>query len=339
MTAGRRLLVIGGGRFVGRHLVQAALAAGWQVSMFYRGQSGPAPAGVTAIVGDRRANLDALVGGPWDAVVDTCGYLPGEVSAMARHLHTQVGRYVFISSVSAYAGFAQPNAEQSPLATTADPDTEVVDGASYGPLKALCEAAVTQVFGDRALLLRPGLIVGPWDHTRRFTWWPARVARAGDGEAVLAPGRPDTALQFIDARDLADFVMTALDQDLSGPVNLTSPAGLWSWATLLNTCAHAAGCQPRWVWAPDDFLLAQGVAPWADLPLWLPAEGDDTAFMQVNTARAQAAGLSIRPLDQTVADTLAWWRGQPADRQDFPQTGLSAEREAAMLQQLMKKPG
>jgi 2'-hydroxyisoflavone reductase len=178
MTAPRRLLVIGGGRFVGRHLVQAALAAGWQVTMFNRGQSGPAPAGVTALLGDRRAGLDALVGGPWDAVVDTCGYLPGEVTAMARHLQGQVGRYVFISSVSAYASFAEPNTESSPLGRLDDPQTQVVDGRTYGPLKALCEQAVTEAFGERALLLRPGLIVGPQDPTRRFTWWPARVARA-----------------------------------------------------------------------------------------------------------------------------------------------------------------
>lgn len=328
------MLVIGGGRFVGHHLVQAALAAGWQVTTFNRGQTGPAPAEVTSITGDRRGSLDALSSGTWDAVIDTCGYLPGEVAAMAGYLQGRVGRYVFISSVSAYASFMVPNTEHSPLATTDDSDTQVVDGNSYGPLKALCEAVVTRAFGERALLVRPGLVVGPQDHTRRFTWWPARVARAVDAEPVLAPGRPDAPLQFIDARDLAAFVVQALGRDLRGPVNVVAPADRWTWGKLLQTCAEVSGRQAQWVWAPDEFLLAQGVSPWADLPLWLPAQGDNAAFMQVDTARAQAAGLSIRPLAQTVADTLAWWRGLPVDRQDFPQTGLSVEREAALLQQL-----
>jgi 2'-hydroxyisoflavone reductase len=332
MSTTRRLLVIGGGRFVGRHLVQVAQAAGWQVTVFNRGQSGPAPEGVTVLTGDRRGSLAALSSGTWDAVIDTCGYLPGEVAAMAQHLRGRVGRYVFISSVSAYAGFSLPNTEHSPLARTDQPDTQVVDGNSYGPLKALCEAEVTRVWGDAAVLVRPGLIVGPHDPTGRFTWWPARVARAVDAQWVLAPGHPDAPLQFIDARDLAAFVLQALDRDLHGPVNVVAPAGQWTWGELLRVCADVAACRPRWAWVPDDVLLAQGVAPWSDLPLWLPAQGDNAAFMQVDSSLAQAAGLTIRPLVQTVADTLAWWCALPADRKVFSQTGLSAEREAALLQ-------
>lgn len=335
------LLIIGGTRFLGRHLVEVALARGDRITLFNRGQSPAAvPEGVAVLQGDRQADLSALVAsahGPWDAVIDTCGYLPGDVARMAEVLDARVGRYVFISSVSAYASSALPNAEGAPLGTLDDPDTTVVDGRSYGPLKALCEAAVLRQLGaDRSLLIRPGLIVGPHDPTGRFSWWPARLARAAaDGQPVLAPGAADRPLQFIDARDLAAWVLRLIDVGAVGPFNAIAPPGFTTWGALLQACADAAGTTPDLRWVPDAVLLAQGVAPWSDLPLWLPAEGPEAAehaaFMAVPTDRAQAAGLICRPVAETVADTLAWWRALPIERQAFAQTGLAPEREAAVL--------
>lgn len=329
-----RLLIIGGTRFVGRHLMEAALLRGDEITLFNRGQSVsfPLPPGVDSRVGDRRTDLSALDTGEWDAVVDTCGYLPGEVRTMARHLAGRVGRYAFISSVSAYAGFAQANDEDSPLGHIDDTDTTVVDGRTYGPLKALCEAEVNAVLGSRALLIRPGLVVGPYDPTQRFTWWPARLHRAArDGEPVLAPGTPQAPVQFIDARDLAAFVLQALRQGEVGAFNAISAPGRWTLGDVLSSCARVAQATAPVVWAPSDWLVAQSVNPWVDLPLWLPADGEHAGFMASSTARALAAGLTIRPLDETVADTLAWWQALPDGARSFDKAGLSAEREQALL--------
>jgi 2'-hydroxyisoflavone reductase len=250
-----------------------------------------------------------------------------------------VGCYLFISSISAYAGFATPNEEDSPLGRLQDlpdPATEQVDGASYGPLKAACEARVQAHFGAAALLIRPGLVVGPHDPTQRFTYWPARLARAADGEAVLAPGRAEDALQFIDARDLAAFALDALEHGLSGAFNVVSAPGQWQRGALLQACARAAGVAPHWVWAGSDWLLAQGVKPWIELPLWLTQQGEHAAFMQTRNGRAHAAGLRIRPLAETVADTLAWWRGLPPAEQAFSKAGLTPAREAELLAALAR---
>lgn len=334
------LLIIGGTQFVGRHLMQAALARGDRVTLFNRGRTmGALPAGVLHIQGDRRGNLSALRSGPagqaahWDAVIDTCGYLPGEVRRMAQALADHVGCYAFVSSVSAYASTERPNDEASALGSLEDADTEVVDGRTYGPLKALCEAALLDICGaDRSLLIRPGLVVGPHDPTQRFTWWPARLARAAvDGLPVLAPGEPQRPLQFIDARDLAQFVLHALDQGLRGAFNAIAPPGLTTMGELLAACAAAAGSTAPVVWAPAEFLAQQAVKPWTEMPLWLPPGGEHAAFMAVDTRKAQAAGLQTRPLAITVADTLAWWRGLPAADQVFNKAGLPPEREAAVM--------
>lgn len=332
------LLIIGGTRFLGRHLVEAALARGDQVTLFNRGQtSADVPAGVQWIQGDRKGDLASLVTGRWDAVIDTCGYLPADVGRMAQALAGKVGCYAFISSVSAYASSARPNAEDGLLGRIDDAGTDVVDGRTYGPLKALCEAVVQQALGPaRSLLIRPGLIVGPHDPTGRFTWWPARLARAArDGQPVLVPGAPARPLQFIDARDLAAWTLHLLDQGAQGAFNAVAPPGFTTWGALIDVCARVAGVEPALRWLPDARLLATDVQPWSDLPLWLPVDGPDAgehaSFMAVPVAKALATGLAIRPLEQTVADTLAWWQSQPAALQVFNTTGLSPEREAALL--------
>jgi 2'-hydroxyisoflavone reductase len=330
-----KLLVIGGSQFVGRHLVAAAASRGDGVTVFNRGQTATAwPAGVEVRQGDRQADLSALAEGTWDAVVDTCGYLPRDVARTAECLQGRVGRYVFVSSVSVYADFTRPNDESCSLGQIDYADTDVVDGRTYGPLKALCEAVVTARFSERALLIRPGLIVGPHDPTQRFTYWPARIARAGEGDTVLEPGTSGDGVQFIDVRDVAAFVLRACDDGRSGSFNVVPAPRALTIGGVLEACAAAAGTRPRWRWASAADLEGCGLQPWIDLPLWLPAAGDHAAFALTDARAALAAGLTIRPLAQTVVDTLAWYRSLPADQQLFTRAGLSPERESLALGQL-----
>jgi 2'-hydroxyisoflavone reductase len=327
----RHWLVIGGGRFVGRHLVDAALARGDEVTVFNRGLARTEwPHGVRVLHGDRNGDLGALAVGHWDAVIDTCAYRPAEVERLAGALQGRVGACLLVSSISVYAGFAQPNDETSPLGRIDDPRTEVIDARSYGPLKALCEAAARERFGEGdTLILRPGLIVGPHDPTQRFTYWPARIAAAADGEAVLVPGAPLDAVQFIDARDLAAFALDALHAGHRGIFNVTSP--LRAWGEVLDTCAQVAARRPRWVWAPAQRLAELQLQPWSDLPVWLPPEGDTAGMAHTSVEAALAAGLRLRPLQETVADTLAWYAVLPAEDRAVTRAGLTPEREAAAL--------
>ena len=333
-----KLLVIGGSLFVGRHIVAAAAARGDRITVFNRGQTAALwPDGVQVRHGDRKTDLSALHAGEWDTVVDTCGYLPRDVARMAECLDGRVGRYTFISSVSVYADFSRPADERCPLGVIEDANTEVVDGHTYGPLKALCERAVTARFGESALIIRPGLMVGPHDPTQRFTYWPARVARAGDGECVLVPGAAFDRVQFIDVRDVASFVLHASDDARHGPFNVTSAPGALTMGAVLDACVAAAGTRPCWVWAAADALARCEVEPWTDMPIWVPAADHHAAFALTDTSAARAAGLATRPLAQTVADTLAWYRGLPPEQQAFTKAGLSPEREAAALEALFRR--
>lgn len=333
-----KLLLIGGGRFVGRHLLDAALAAGHELTVFSRGQSRQVwPAGVDVRVGDRHSALNSLRQGQWDAVLDCCAYLPSDVTRLAQALDGRAARYVLISSVSAYASFAAPNDEDSPLGSLPahDPDLLAgnVNGRSYGPLKAMAEAAALAAWGPAACLrIRPGLVVGPQDPTQRFTYWPARLARVRPGEAVLAPGRPDAALQWVDARDLAAFTLRALADGRLGAVNVHTDPDALRLGSVLDEMAKALQRQPRWAWMPDAALLAAGVAPWNELPLWLPAEGEYAHFMRSANTRARAWDLQTRTVSETALDTLAWWQGLPPEQQRFDKAGLAAEREQQLLQ-------
>ena len=333
-----KLLIVGGTRFLGRHLVDVARARGHAVTLFNRGRSAPPPAGVESLVGDRAGDLAALQSGTWDAAIDTCGYLPRDVARVAAALRPRVGALAFVSTVSVYASSARPNDEDSPLAPLDDPDTTVVDGRSYGPLKAACETEVRRRFGGDALVLRPGLIVGPHDPTQRFSYWPARLGRAADGDTVLAPGHAAAPVQFIDARDLAAFTLDALERGHRGVFNAVSPPGRWTFGELLDACAAAAGVSVRFAWVDVAALEALGLAPWSDLPLALPDDDEHRGFMQTDTTRAQAAGLALRPLEATVADTLAWHRSLPAAQQAFDRAGLTPLREAAALAALGLAP-
>ena len=332
-----RILVIGGTRFVGWHFVQAALAQGHELTLFCRGVSGQLPQGVTHLAGDRDASLDVLQQGRWDAVVDTCAYRPLQMRRMAERLSTLVERYLMISTVSVYATQLTPNHEDAPLATTDEPDAQTVGPGNYGALKALCEQALGESWAaQRVVILRPGLIVGPRDTTQRFPYWPARIARCQPDEPVLLPGGAAEPVQFIDARDLAAFMLRALEQGLYGRYNVISPPEQWNMGDVIDSCCRVAGTQPRRVWASADEVERLGLRPWQDLPLWVPAQGDHASFAATPVRAALAAGLQIRPLDQTVADTLRWWQGLPAEQQVFEQAGLSPQREAQALQALQE---
>lgn len=336
-----RLLVLGGTQFVGRHLVEAALAQGHELTLFNRGQTGAAlfaeSQQLRRVLGDRRGDLSGLARGEWDAVVDCCAYLPREVEAMARLLQGRVGRYALVSSVSAYALFAVPNREDSPLGVLSDPAIEEITGASYGPLKAACEARLREYFPQACTIVRPSLVVGPYDPTQRFSYWPARIGRARPAEPLLMPIADEAQLQFIDARDLAQFILHLLTANRSGVFNAASTPGNICGRDLLQACVQATGLgfEPRWQRAELASLMAQGLRPWVDLPLCLPAEPDYAAFMRCENQAALDAGLRLRPLLDTVTDTWAWWRGLPAAEQLFSKAGLSPEREAEVLQSLL----
>jgi 2'-hydroxyisoflavone reductase len=293
-----RLLVLGGTKFLGRHTVEAALARGDEVTIFTRGQTNPDlfPE-VERLRGDRDGDLAALEGRTWDAVIDPSCFVPRIARQSAELLRDAVDRYVFVSTISVYADFSKPLDESSPLAELEDPDAEEVM-EQYGALKAACERVFDEVFGDRVTHVRAGLIVGPFDGSDRFTYWPRRLAEGGD---VLAPGDPGAPVQFVDARDLAAFMLLLAERGPGGPVNATGPAQPLTMGEFLERIRGDATLH----WVDDQTVLDAGVDPWMELPIWIP--GDEWAgLQQADISRALAAGLTFRPLEETARDTLAW---------------------------------
>jgi len=321
----QKILILGGTAFLGPELVEAARARGHTVTLFNRGKTNPGLfPDLEKLHGDRDGQLDALRGRTWDAVLDTSGYVPRIVRQSAELLAPSVERYLFVSTISVYAdGVKAPITEATALATAPDPKTEDVK-AHYGALKALCEQAVEAAMPGRALSVRPGLIVGPTDPTDRFTYWPVRLARGGE---VLAPGDGLDPVQFVDVRDLAAFVVLAAERRLAGTMNATGPAAPLLTRDFLAAC-RAPGVDSRLTWVEEKFLEEQKVAPWSDLPVWVPRS---EAFTQVSCAPAIAAGLAFRPAAETARDTLAWWRTLPEERRAKPHTGLGAARETEVL--------
>jgi 2'-hydroxyisoflavone reductase len=322
-----KLLLIGGTVFLGRHLVQAALARGHEVTLFNRGQHNPElfPE-LEKLRGDRDGGLQALAGRRWDAALDTCGYFPRVVRASADFLAGAVGHYTFISSLSVYADNAATGLdEEGAVGVLADPTIEEITGESYGPLKALSEQAAEAAMPGRVLNIRPGLIVGPNDPTDRFTYWPVRVARGGE---VVAPGDPDYAVQVIDVRDLAEWTIRQVEAGKSGVYNATGPDYRLTLGALLESCRQVSGSDAHFAWLPADFLLAQGVEPWSEMPLWVPGE-EYAGFHAFSIAKAVADGLTFRPITDTIAATLAYEGERPPDHPW--RAGLTAEREAALL--------
>jgi nucleoside-diphosphate-sugar epimerase len=313
-----RLLLLGGPKFLGRAVTAAALERGHDLTFFNRGTTSPDlfPE-VERITGDRNGDLAALRERTWDAVVDTSGYLPRVVHASAEAL-ADSGLYCFVSSVSVYADFSRPVNEESPVAELGDLSEDAVTNESYGALKALCEQAVVDVFGNRALIVRPGLIAGPHDPTGRFTYWPHRIARGGE---VLAPAPPEAPVQSIDVRDLGAWILSMCERRIAGVYNATHPG--FTWRELFDACGAVSGVDADVTWVSPEFLVEQGVGEWMELPLWLvdPA----LAFAdRVDVRRAVESGLVFRPLDETVRGAL-----ELAPTTDA--AGLMPEREAALL--------
>lgn len=322
------LLIIGGTRFLGRAIVDAAMAAGHDVTLFNRGQSNPdLYDGVEQLVGDRDGGLDVLKGRKWDAVIDTCGYVPRLVHDSAALLADVVDHYTFISTISVYSENDLVGMdENAPLGTMADESVEEINGETYGPLKVLCEKAADEAMNGRVLHVRSGLIVGPHDISDRFTYWPYRVAKGGD---VLAPGKPDAPVQFIDVRDIAEWTIRATEQRLTGPYNVTGPDYTLTMQQVLDTCKAMRSSDAQFTWVSDEFLQENEVGAYVELPLWVPGEGY-AGFNTVNCEKAFEVGLTFRPLAQTVQDTLAWLNTRPADYEW--RGGLKLEREAELLQ-------
>lgn len=320
-----RILLIGGTRFIGRHVVEAALRAGHEVTVFHRGRTGPELfPGVEHLLGDRNSDLSALADGRWDATVDTCAYVPRQVQALADALGERAGHYLLVSSVSAYASPAhRAYREDAPLALLDDPTVEEVTDETYGGLKVLCERAAVDRFGPRTLIVRPTYVVGPDDYTWRFPWWVARIARGGE---VLAPGPADAPSQVIDVRDMATWMVGLLDRAEAGAFHGVGPSATFTWGEQLETIVRAVGPEgTSLVWVDEKFLLDQGVGE-QDLPLWSGGD-EDVLMMTADPAAALGTGLQLRPLDDTVRDTLAWTRTAEAP----PERGLAADREAQLL--------
>ncbi len=334
-----RVLILGGTVFVGRYIAAEALHRGHSVTLFNRG-SRPCPfPGVEVITGDRRRDLARLADRSWDACVDTSGYVPGQVHAAAALLAAKGAHYTFVSTLSVYADSHRAEFdESSPLETVAPAklhDLEALEpkgsdpsyayGGAYGALKALCEAAVAKAAHGHCLAVRAGVIVGPHDYTDLFTYWPTRVAEGGD---VLAPGSPDSQIQLIDVRDLADWIVKNIEIAQTGTFNVTGPR--IPIGTILKDCQEVANPTARLVWVRDEFLATAGVIPWVEIPLWIPATIDPGAAMRANTGAASRVGLRCRPLRETIEATLAWDRTRSPTAHRM--MGLTRGRERELLE-------
>ena len=322
-----RLLVLGGTRFVGRALVEDALAQGWQVTALHRGRTGQLPEPVEVRHADRTepASLArALADDTWDAVVDTWSGAPQAVARSADLLAGRAGRYGYVSSASVYRWGSHVD-ETSPLV---EGDPQAGDG-DYPANKRGAELAVLERFPD-ALLARAGLVLGPHEDIGRLPWWLGRIARGGD---VVAPGRPERPLQYVDARDLARWLLDGVSGDVIGAVDVIGRSGHTTTAGLLSACVAATGSDARLVWVGEADLAAAGVEPWTQLPCWTPEHGEFAGFLEADTRRAAATGLRCRPVEETVRDTWQWLQrdGFPPQRADRAVHGLPADLETQLL--------
>lgn len=327
-----RLLILGGTSFLGRHLTELALAAGHSVTLFNRGRTNADlfPQ-AERLIGDRDGGLDVLRGRHWDAAIDVCGYVPRVVRDSATLLADAVEHYTFISTISVYSDPIIPGQDENGnLAVLSDPTVEEVTGETYGGLKVLCEQAAEESMPGRVLHVRSGLIVGPHDPTDRFTYWPVRVAMGGE---VLAPGSPQMRTQFIDVRDESAWVLDMIAARKTGIYNATGPAAPMTMGEVLDVCKKVTGSDAHFTWVDDEFLVQNDVAPFSELPLWIPENYN--ALQMVSVGKALNDGLRFRPLADTVADTLRWnatRSGTPTPTPGGrPPAGMMQDREAALL--------
>lgn len=324
------LLIIGGTAFVGRAIAEYALEQGYEVSLFHRGKTNTDifPA-AQHLFGDRDGDLDALTDGKWNAVIDTCGYVPRIVGLSAKKLQDNVAHYTFISTISVYDKLTETYGidENSPLATLEDESTEAITGETYGGLKVLCEKVVQEYYPKSHTIVRPGLIVGPHDYTHRYAYWVLRMAQGGE---MLAPGNPDQVMQVIDARDLAKFTVDLTVKKMTGIYNATNHGVPLRKTLAVSQAVTQADSQITWV--DEDFLIEQEVQPSMNFPLWLPSR--DSGIHSVNVSKGISAGLSFRPIEETIADNYAWLQAEaqkPDTKLQVAKGILSAEREAEIL--------
>jgi 2'-hydroxyisoflavone reductase len=332
-----RLLVIGGTSFLGRHTVAEALRRGWQVTTFNRGQSGTDAVGVEAVRGDRtsEADLAQLAGRAFDVVVDTCGFVPATARKAMEVLAAAPGRkpqYVYVSSISAVDVWPE-RPTPADAAGRDCPSDAGADFGEYGELKAGCERAVSELFPGSATDIRAGAILGPYENVNRMPWWLARMERGGE---VLAPGDPDMAMQLVDARDIAAFMLDCGEQRTSGTFSVTGPRGNATMRSWLEACREATGGAATLRWVPDELLLAHDVEQWTELPLWIARGTGSDHIWDVDTSPAETAGLRCRPVEETVRDTWAWmkesgYRPGASPHPHIARSGIDPDKEAAVL--------
>jgi 2'-hydroxyisoflavone reductase len=336
-----RILILGGTGFIGPYQVRYAISRGHQITTFNRGKTHPGelPHEIEQLIGDRNGKLDALKNRQWDVVIDNPTTLPAWVRDAAQLLKGNVERYVFISTISVYGEVKtgpDENAATEKYDGT-DPYKETLEAMkasgyrTYGPLKALAEKEAEKWFPAKALIIRPGLIVGPRDETDRFTYWPVRIDRGGE---VLAPGSPNDPVQFIDARDLAEWTIRMVENRETGIYNATGPAKPLGIGAMLGGIKDALKSNVTFTWVSEDFLTQQKVAPWSDMPIWT---GKESGLARATIDRALGKGLTFRPLAETARETLAWFKSLPQDRQSKLRAGLMSAREAEVLRAWKKE--
>ncbi|MCE2423234.1 MAG: NAD-dependent epimerase/dehydratase family protein [Gemmatimonadetes bacterium] len=331
-----RILILGGTRFIGPHQVRYAVERGHGVSIFTRGITQPGffhdyfENHVEHLIGDRIDDLSALESGEWDAVIDNSASIPGWVRSSARLLRPRASRYLFVSSISAYRDFQQVGiTEDYPLAELDESSSNEATAANYGGRKAACEAAAIESFGDEAIIVRPGLIVGPGDNTDRWTYWPVRIARGGE---VAAPNAPADPVQNVDARDLSEWMVRMVETPGNGGAfNATGPEGHLNFGDMLGGIADELDSDARFTWLPLQFMEENGIRAWGHMTNWVPPEGDSVGLLTVSNAAAVAAGLTFRPLAQTARHTLEWWNTLPEARRAEQRAGLPANLEEDAL--------
>lgn len=320
-----KILILGGTIFLGKHIVNSALRQGHEVTLFNRGIHNPDIfPGIEKLKGDRKNNLEPLNGRSFDAVIDTCGYVPAVVRLSAEFLKDKVKHYTFVSSISVYKDFSETGMnENSETGRLEDESVEDITGETYGPLKYLCEKVIEEVYVDKALIIRPGLISGEDDPSDRFTYW---IHRISEGGRVLAPGPKEKNVQFIDVKDLADFIIRSVENKLSGTFNATGPDYKLTFEKFIEECKKVSGKDPEIVWADQRFLEEEKVIPYTELPLWLPDEMDGGNNCDISKALSE--GLKIRSLGQTIKDTLEF---SLARKDHSLKSGLKPERESELI--------
>ncbi len=331
------ILILGGTRFLGRHFVEIALKDGHNVSLFNRGNNLDVFPEIEQLIGDRDGNLAVLKGRKWDAVIDTCSFIPGTVSKSAKILN-HVNHYTYISSGSVYKDVSEPGIDETAEVHTMDADkveeiTRETAGEYYGPLKALSEKAVEKEMPEKVLVIRAGQIVGPYDYTDRLPYWIKRISQGGE---VLAPGRPERPIQIIDAKDLAQWTIRMIEQNITGTFNAVGPDYTLTMEQLLQECRNVINSDTTFTWVNEKFLIENQVEPWGEMPLWIPEEyplpGADKpwkGFLSVSNKKAIKHGLTFRPLSDIINDIFDWEKSR--SQHDDRKAGMDLERERKLL--------